>query len=74
MPASLRRATALWERVWTSWPFFIVVLAFWVLGLISGTNLHGFIHILLLAATMQLVKRIAERGRRQTGTDSGPAR
>ncbi len=58
MAASCQDATARWKRVWLSWPLFVLVLTFWALCLVLGENLHGFIHVLLFGATMQLVGRI----------------
>lgn len=34
---------------------FVILLVFWFLGLISGTLIGGFIHILLILALLALV-------------------
>lgn len=63
MDVSYQDTTARWKRVWTSWPLFVLVLTFWAVGLLLGQNLHGFIHLLLFGATMQLVARIVRHWR-----------
>ena len=32
------------------WTIFIILLVLWLLGLVSGTTLGGFIHVLLVIA------------------------
>ncbi len=45
------------------WTIFVILLVLWLLGLVSGTTLGGFIHLLLLFAVVVLVVRLIE-GRR----------
>lgn len=37
------------------WTIFVVLLILWLLGLVSGATLGGFIHLLLLLALVVLV-------------------
>lgn len=37
------------------WTIFIILLILWVLGLVSGYALGGFIHILLVIAVVILI-------------------
>jgi hypothetical protein len=45
------------------WTIFIILLILWLLGLISGYTLGGFIHILLVIAIVVVLIRIIQ-GRR----------
>ncbi len=45
------------------WTIFIILLVLWLLGLVSGTTLGGFIHILLIIAIVVLLIRLIS-GRR----------
>jgi Family of unknown function (DUF5670) len=45
------------------WTIFIVLLVLWVLGIVSGSTLGGFIHLLLLFAVGVMLIRIIQ-GRR----------
>jgi len=45
------------------WTIFVILLVLWLLGLVSGYTLSGFIHILLVAALIVLIIRLIE-GRR----------
>jgi hypothetical protein len=45
------------------WTIAIVVLVLWALGLISGTTLGGFIHILVVLAVIVVVLQLIQ-GRR----------
>ncbi len=45
------------------WTIFVILLVLWLLGLVSGTTLGGFIHILLVVAVVILIIRIIQ-GRR----------
>jgi hypothetical protein len=37
------------------WTIFVILLALWVLGLVSSYTLGGYIHILLVVAVVVLV-------------------
>jgi hypothetical protein len=45
------------------WTIFLVLLVLWVLGLVSGYTLGGFIHILLVIAIVVVLIRVIS-GRR----------
>ncbi len=45
------------------WTIFVILLIMWLLGLISGYTLGGFIHILLVIAIAVVLIRIIQ-GRR----------
>jgi hypothetical protein len=45
------------------WTIFVILLIMWLLGLISGYTLGGFIHILLVIAIVVVLIRIIQ-GRR----------
>ena len=45
------------------WTIFVILLVLWLLGLVSGTTLGGFIHILLVIASVILLIRLIS-GRR----------
>ena len=45
------------------WTIFIILLVLWLLGLVSGTTMGGFIHILLVIAIVVLLIRLIS-GRR----------
>jgi len=45
------------------WTIFVILLALWLLGLVSSYTLGGYIHILLIIAIVVLLIRIIE-GRR----------
>ena len=45
------------------WTFALVLLVFWVLGLVSNYTMDGFIHILLVVAIVMVLVRIIQ-GRR----------
>jgi len=40
------------------WTIFIILLVLWLLGLISGYTMGGFIHILLVIAVVVLIIRL----------------
>ena len=40
------------------WTIFIILLVLWLLGLVSGTTLGGFIHILLVIAIVVVLIRL----------------
>ena len=45
------------------WTIFVILLVLWLLGLVSGYTLSGFIHVLLVIAVVILLIRIIQ-GRR----------
>ncbi len=45
------------------WTIFVVLLIMWLLGMVSGYTLYGFIHILLVIAIVVVLVRIIQ-GRR----------
>jgi hypothetical protein len=45
------------------WTIFVILLVLWLLGLVSGYALGGFIHILLVAAVIVLIINLVS-GRR----------
>lgn len=45
------------------WTIFIILLILWLLGLVSGYTIGGFIHILLLIALVVVIIRVIQ-GRR----------
>lgn len=42
------------------WTVFVVLLVLWMLGLVSGYTLGGFIHILLIIAVVAVLIRIIQ--------------
>jgi hypothetical protein len=49
-----------WEMLWT---IFVILLVLWLLGLVTGTTLGGFIHVLLVIAIVVVLIRVIS-GRR----------
>ncbi len=45
------------------WTIFVILLILWLLGLISGYTIGGFVHILLVIAIVVVLIRIIQ-GRR----------
>jgi hypothetical protein len=45
------------------WTIFVILLILWVLGLVSGYTMAGFIHILLVLAVVVLIINLIQ-GRR----------
>ena len=45
------------------WTIFVVLLALWLLGLVTSYTLGGFVHILLVAAVIIILIRLIQ-GRR----------
>ena len=45
------------------WTIFVILLVLWLLGLVSGYALGGFIHILLVVAIVVLLIQVIQ-GRR----------
>jgi len=46
------------------WTIFVVLLALWLLGLVTSYTLGGFIHILLLVAIATILIRFIQGRRR----------
>ena len=44
------------------WTIFVILVILWVLGLVSGFVIGGFIHILLVLAVIVLVLGLFRRG------------
>lgn len=45
------------------WTIFVILLILWLLGLVSGYTMGGFVHILLVVAVVVLLIRLIS-GRR----------
>jgi hypothetical protein len=45
------------------WTIFVVLMILWLLGLVSGYTIGGFIHVLLVIAIVMVLIRIIQ-GRR----------
>ena len=45
------------------WTIFLILLVLWLLGMVSGSTLGGFIHLLLVIALVVVVIRVIQ-GRR----------
>lgn len=45
------------------WTIFVILLILWLLGLVSGYTIGGFIHILLVLAVVVVLIRVIQ-GRR----------
>jgi hypothetical protein len=46
------------------WTIFVILLILWLLGLVSGYTMGGFVHILLVIAIIVLVVRLIQGRRR----------
>lgn len=42
------------------WTIFVILLVLWLLGLVSGYTIGGFIHILLVIAVVVLLIRLIQ--------------
>lgn len=42
------------------WLIFVVLLVMWLLGMVSGTTLGGFLHIMLIIAVAAVLIRIIQ--------------
>ena len=40
------------------WTIFVVLLTLWFVGIVTGMNLNGFIHVLLLLAVVVILVRV----------------
>jgi hypothetical protein len=49
------------------WTIFVILLALWLLGLVSSYTLGGFVHILLVAAIAVVLIRFIQGRRGITG-------
>lgn len=45
------------------WTVFVIILIFWLLGLVTGTTFGGLVHLLLVVAVVVLVYNLLS-GRR----------
>jgi hypothetical protein len=45
------------------WTIFVILLILWLLGMVSGSTLGGFIHLLLILAVVVVLIRVIQ-GRR----------
>jgi hypothetical protein len=45
------------------WTIFVILLILWLLGMVSGSTMGGFIHLLLVLAVVVVLIRIIQ-GRR----------
>ena len=45
------------------WTIFVILLVLWLLGLVSGYTMGGFVHVLLVIALIVVVVRLIQ-GRR----------
>ncbi|NWF56521.1 MAG: lmo0937 family membrane protein [Syntrophaceae bacterium] len=45
------------------WTIFVILLILWLLGLVSGYTIGGFVHVLLVIAIVVVVVRVIQ-GRR----------
>jgi hypothetical protein len=48
------------------WTLFVVLLVLWLLGLVGGHALGGFIHILLVLAVVALIFQLLGSRRHET--------
>lgn len=48
------------------WTIFVILVILWLLGLVSGYTIGGFIHILLVIAIVVVLIRVIQ-GRRPLG-------
>ena len=42
------------------WMIFVILLVLWLLGIVSGTTLGGFLHILLVVAIAAVLIRVIQ--------------
>ena len=49
------------------WTISAILLVLWVLGMISGSTMGYWVHLLLLFALVSLILAVARRGRTGTG-------
>lgn len=49
------------------WTLFVVLLILWLAGVISGTTMGGFIHILLIIAVVAVIIEVFRMSTRSRG-------
>ena len=42
------------------WTIFVILMLMWLLGLVTGATLNGFIHILLVIAIVVVLLRVIQ--------------
>lgn len=42
------------------WTIYIILVVLWLLGMVSGNMIEGYIHLLLLAALVVIVIRVLQ--------------
>ncbi len=42
------------------WTAAVILIVLWILGLVSGYTLHGFIHLLLIIAIIAVLIRVIQ--------------
>jgi hypothetical protein len=42
------------------WTIFVILLILWLLGLVSGYTIGGFVHVLLVIAVVVLIIRLIQ--------------
>lgn len=50
------------------WTLFVILIALWLLGVLSSQTVGGFLHILLLLAALALITELLLRHRRKRMT------
>lgn len=43
------------------WTIFVILCALWLLALLSGTTVGGFVHVLLVIAIIVMLVRVYQR-------------
>lgn len=49
------------------WTICVILLILWALGLITGTSVGGFVHVLLVLAVIAVVIELVRPSRRRRG-------
>jgi len=57
---STRAPEASPERKRMLWTIFVILLILWLLGMVSGYTISGFIHILLIVAIVVVLIRVIQ--------------
>jgi hypothetical protein len=47
------------------WTIAVILVVLWLLGLVSGTTMGGFVHILLVVAFIMVLLNVIQGGRRK---------
>jgi len=42
------------------WTIFVILLVLWLLGMVTGATLNGFIHLLLIIAIVVVLLRVIQ--------------